>query len=1046
MKVLPRFLDNVRDGRWATFGLVASACFAILRTDPRVPLQAGALLMSDQPLQLGDCLEHLAAEKPGAVPLCTYRLQFNSRFHFADARRLVPYLFQLGVSHCYSSPILKARAGSPHGYDITDHDQLNPEIGTEEEFGELAAELKARDMGLLLDIVPNHMGVGAGDNPWWQDVLQNGRASAYADFFDIDWEPLKPELRNKVLIPILARAYGEALEEGNIHVVFEDGRFFVRYIDQVLPLDPQTIPMIFVPAMEARQHEGMHQAASEELNALLNALGHLPANCVTAPGEVQKRQNEMPALLEQLRRLTTGSHPARLQIHEALQRLSGTPGDARSFDALHELLEKQAYRLAFWRVSGEEINYRRFFDINDLVGLRMENPRVFAATHKLIRRLLAEDLVSGLRIDHPDGLLEPLQYFMRLQRLYGASQCRGGKPVLPQAIDGIELEIHGAFGGRVAGVAEAPLYLLVEKIFQAGERQPEDWPIDGTVGYDFANLVNGLFIDTRHERPFTELYRRVIDENLRPGKLIIESKKLVMRRALASEVNVLAHMLNEISNLDRRARDFTLNVLREAIRETIACFPVYRTYINELGHVSEIDRAYIEQAIDCAKRQNGTQVAAGFDFLRSILLEGHNGGATIYGYRRQLYFTLKFQQLTGPVMAKGLEDTSCYVYNRFISVNDVGGTPAAFGASPAEFHRANQERAQRWPNSMLSTSTHDSKRSEDVRARLNVLSEMPRVWSSLVMKWRRLNGKHKVQIPDGRAVPDNNEEYLLYQTLVGAWPLHMKDAEERSEFVRRIQQYMEKAVHEAKVNLSWLNTNPDYVAGLNSFVEKILLPSHRGKTNLFWESLQRFLPEVMYFGCINSLSQVLLKLTCPGVPDIYQGQEMWNFSLVDPDNRRPVDFDQRMRAAEELRTRAASEDPAEISQELLKNYRDGRIKLWVTMCALNFRRDHRDLFQLGSYLPLAVARGREEQVVAFARRHAGEIAITAIPRLNCTLMKGRQEPPIGAVWDESELLLPPEAAGRRLRNIFTGETIVAGSSLLCRKAFARFPLALLSLE
>ncbi len=1008
-------------------------------------MQAGALLMFDQPAQLRDCLDHLASKRPGAVPLCTYRLQFSARFHFADARKLLPYLRQVGISHCYGSPILKARAGSPHGYDITDHNQLNPEIGTEEEFGELAAELKARDMGLLLDIVPNHMGVGAGDNLWWQDVLQNGRASAYADFFDIDWEPLKPELRNKVLIPILARPYGEALEEGNIHVVFEDDRFFVRYFDKVLPLDPQTIPMIFVP-MEAWQHQREHQAARDELDALLNAFGRLPSNCVTAPGEVQQRQNEIPSLLEQLRRLAAGSDPARLQIQEALQRLNGTPGDGGSFDALHELLEKQAYRLAFWRVSGEEINYRRFFDINDLAGLRMENPRVFAATHKLIRRLLAEDLVSGLRIDHPDGLLEPLQYFMRLQRLYAASQCRGGKPVLPQATDGIELEIHGAFGSREAGAAEAPLYLLVEKIFQTGERQPEDWPVDGTVGYDFANLVNGLFIENSNERLFTDLYRRVIEENLRPGKLIIESKKLVMRRALASEVNVLAHMLNEISNLDRRARDFTLNVLREAIRETIACFPVYRTYIDERGHVSETDRAYIEQAIDCAKRQNGTQAAAGFDFLRSILLEGHNGGATIYGYRRQLYFTLKFQQLTGPVMAKGLEDTSCYVYNRFISVNDVGGTPAAFGASPAEFHRANQERAQRWPNSMLSTSTHDSKRSEDVRARLNVLSEMPRAWAALVMKWRRLNGKHKVQLPDGRAVPDNNEEYLLYQTLVGAWPLHVTGAAERSEFVRRIQQYMEKAVHEAKVNLSWLNTNPDYVAGLNSFVEKILAPSHRGKTNLFWESLQRFLPEVMYFGCINSLSQVLLKLTCPGVPDIYQGQEMWNFSLVDPDNRRPVDFDQRMRAAEELRTRAASEDPSEISQELLENYRDGRIKLWVTMCALNFRRDHRDLFQLGSYLPLEVARGREEHVVAFARRHAGEIAITAIPRLSCTLMKGREEPPIGAVWDESELLLPPEAAGRRLRNRFTGETIVAGSSLLCRKAFARFPLALLSLE
>ena len=408
-------------------------------------MQAGALLMSDQPAQLRDCLDHLASKRPGAVPLCTYRLQFNARFHFADARKLLPYLRQVGISHCYCSPILKARAGSPHGYDITDHNQLNPEIGTEEEFGELAAELKARDMGLLLDIVPNHMGVGAGDNLWWQDVLQNGRASAYADFFDIDWEPLKPELRNKVLIPILARPYGEALEEGNIHVVFEDDRFFVRYFDKVLPLDPQTIPMIFVP-MEAWQHQREHQAASDELDALLNAFGRLPSNCVTAPGEVQQRQNEIPSLLEQLRRLAAGSDPARLQIQEALQRLNGTPGDGGSFDALHELLEKQPYRLAHWRVSAEEINYRRFFDINELVGLRMENPQVFAATHKLIRKLLGEGAIAGLRIDHPDGLFNPPQYFMRAQMLHAASQCVGPEPVPPLAENGIESDVQSLFG------------------------------------------------------------------------------------------------------------------------------------------------------------------------------------------------------------------------------------------------------------------------------------------------------------------------------------------------------------------------------------------------------------------------------------------------------------------------------------------------------------------------------------------------------------------------------------------------------------------------
>jgi len=1003
--------------------------------------------MMDQSTGLCDCLERLASEKRGAIPLSTYRLQFNKDLRFEDARELIPYLGTLGISHCYCSPILKARAGSPHGYDIIDHNQLNPEIGTEEEFRRLATELKARGMGLLLDTVPNHMGVGAGDNPWWQDVLQNGRASAYADFFDIDWEPLKPELHNKVLLPILGNPYGEDLEAGHIQIAFEDSKLVAKYFDTVLPLDPQTISLALGSAKESRRpQEGGNGSAAAELDGLINALRKLPANSVTDSAEVRRRQDQAPALLDRFASLPRESSDATARVEQALRRLNGVVGDPRSFDRLHELLEKQAYRLAFWRVSGEEINYRRFFDINDLAGLRMENPRVFAATHRLMRRLLADGLISGLRVDHPDGLLDPLQYFMRVQRLYAASQCFGAEGTMPSAADGIELDVHAAFGQHEVAAQKAPLYLLGEKILERGEHLPEQWPVDGTVGYDFANQVNGIFIERRNERAFTELYHRVIDGGMRPERLIYECKKLVMRRALASEVNVLAHMLDEISNQDRRARDYTRGVLREAIRETMACFPVYRTYIDERGHVSETDRKYIEDAIECAKRQNGTLAQASFDFLRKILLlEGDDSEATIYGYRKHLYFTLKFQQLTGPVMAKGLEDTACYVYNRFISVNEVGGTPASFGIPVAEFHRCNQERVRCVPNAMLSTSTHDTKRSEDVRARLNTLSEMPRMWAQHVMKWRRINRKHKVELADGRIVPDNNEEYLLYQTLAGAWPLRMESAEERKAFVSRIQQYMEKAMHEAKVNLSWLNPNPDYVAGMNSFIERILTPGDRGKTNMFWDTLQKLLSQVLYFGCFNSLSQTLLKLTCPGVPDIYQGEEMWNFNLVDPDNRRPIDFEVRARAADELRSRSVTEALPAICHDLLRDYRDGRIKLWVTMRALNFRRDQSELFRRGSYLPLEV-RGKEEHVVAFAREHAGEMSITAVPRLSLTLMKGHEEPPLANVWGDTELLLPSQAAGKRWRNVFTDETVTGGQSLLCREVFASFPVALLALE
>jgi (1->4)-alpha-D-glucan 1-alpha-D-glucosylmutase len=521
-----------------------------------------------------------------------------------------------------------------------------------------------------------------------------------------------------------------------------------------------------------------------------------------------------------------------------------------------------------------------------------------------------------------------------------------------------------------------------------------------------------------------------------------------MDNALASEVNVLTHMLDEISSENRRARDFTLSVLGDAIRETIACFPVYRTYIDERGNVQEWDRRYIQQAIDRAKRRNGNVPPAVFDFLRSILLlEGHDTEVMLFGYSRQLYFTLKFQQLTGPVMAKGLEDTACYVYTRFLSVNEVGGSPGDFGMPLGEFHRGNQIRAEQWPSAMLATSTHDTKRSEDVRARLDVISEMPRLWSSHVMKWRRINRARKNVLEDGRAVPDNNEEYLLYQTIVGAWPMQMDGDAQLQEFIARIQRYMEKALHEAKVNASWINQKPEYVEALNQFIAAVLSPTYRGKTNLFWDSLQKLLPNVTYFGALNALTQTLLKLTSPGVPDVYQGQEMFDFSLVDPDNRRPVDFDLRTRTLEALRVRANSGDVAGLCEELLHEYRDGHVKLWLTWRVLDYRNSHRELFRRGKYTSIQVLEDKDEHVVAFTRSHEGETAIVAAPRLPYTLMKGSLHAPQGAVWGNVQLVLPEEASGRQFRNVLTGEVITPRreNTLLCREVFARFPVALLDL-
>ena len=991
---------------------------------------------------LAECLDRLAARKHADRPVSSYRLQFNREFRFVDARALVPYLHALGITHCYASPLLKARAGSAHGYDITDHNSLNPEIGTEEEFHALISELHANGMAMILDTVPNHMGVGHGDNPWWQDVLQNGRSSAYADFFDIDWEPFKPELRDKVLFPVLGGSYGVELERGHLRLRF-DGAFFVQYFDKRVPVDPQTIPLIFEPLGDLRvQPVEIPEAERAELEDVLFKLRQLPPNNSTDPQPVNRRRAEAPPLLQRLQQLAEHSGATRSLIESALAVLNGEAGLPRSFDWLHRLLDSQPYRLAHWLVSGEEINYRRFFDVNDLAGLRMENPRVFAATHQLLRRLLADGSVAGLRIDHPDGLLNPPQYFIRLQMLYAASQCCGAEPRGPVAENGIEEEVQTIFGQHEWMQRQAPLFVVLEKILEPGEHLPA-WPIDGTVGYGFTNLLNGIFIDARNRRSFTRIYERFIGGLVDPDTVIYEAKDQVMNTALASEVAVLTNLLDEISSADRHARDFTAKSLATVIRETIACFPVYRTYIDERGNVSELDRAYIDAAIARAKRRNEAMPASVFDFLRNILLlQGSAPGGDGEQYRKWLYFVLKFQQLSGPVMAKGLEDTACYVYNRLASVNEVGGSPAEFGFPVEEFHRGNLERAEKWPHALLLTSSHDTKRSEDVRARLNVLSEMPRDWSAASMRWRRMNQGAKITISDGRVVPDANEEYLLYQTLVGAWPFAQGLD---GTFAWRTQRYMNKAAHEAKVNLSWVNDNPEYVRALNEFIARILMPSNAGKRNPFPHRIEEFVRPVAYFGALNSLAQVLLKITAPGVPDFYQGNELWEFRLVDPDNRHRVDFDLRGRLLDDLLHQSEAGRLPELCSDLMANYQDGRIKMWVTMRALNFRREHRELFRAGSYTPLSAANEKQEHVVAFARSYEDQVIVVAVPRFSYTLMRGRVQPPIGDVWGNAELQLPAEVVGTRLLNIFTGEEFPAnGRTLPCRQLFAFFPVALLA--
>jgi (1->4)-alpha-D-glucan 1-alpha-D-glucosylmutase len=997
--------------------------------------------------ELASCLERLCADKQSHRPISTYRLQLNAGFRFEDARRLLPYLHALGITHCYASPILRARAGSQHGYDITDHNSLNPEIGTWEEFTAFVRDMKALGMGLILDTVPNHMGVGHGTNPWWQDVLENGRASAYAAFFDIDWAPLKMELRGKVLLPVLGDSYGEELEAGNMEMKFDAGSFYISYYDKRFPLDPHTYPMVFDLSGNIREFKrdaSWQEIEYPELHDLIGRFRELASRNSDSPEAVAARQREVPLLKTQLADLADRSANIRELIEQTRKRLNGTPDDKRSFDPLHRILELQAYRLAYWRVSAEEINYRRFFDINDLVGLRMENPAVFAATHKLIRKLLAEGMVDGLRLDHPDGLFNPVQYFTRIQMLYAASRCCGPEPQGPVADNGIEQDMLSLFSSQSLA-QQAPMYVLVEKILEAGEHVPTDWPVDGTVGYEFGNSLNHLFINSSTQRFFTNFYHRFIDGPIDINNLIYESKMQIMRSSLSSEVTVLTHMLEEIGSRDRRARDFTRTLLKDAIRETVACFPVYRTYIDERGTVSERDRTYIGEAIARAKRRNQNDTPAAYDFLRTVLLlDTANGNIIADQYRKRLQFTLKFQQLTGPVMAKGLEDTACYVYNRFISANEVGGSPTQFGLSMEEFHHDNQARAKDWPYSMLGTSTHDSKRSEDVRARLNVLTEMPKHWSAQVIRWRRANRSKKRALADGRMVPDANEEYFLYQTVLGAWPFEMNDRASRHEFIQRMQQYMTKAVHEAKVNLSWINQNQEYVDTLNHFIERILTPGTPKRPNPFLLQFESFVEPLKFFGAINSLGQVLLKITSPGVPDVYRGTEFWDLSLVDPDNRREVDYDVRQKALSELLHHEHEGGVFSLLEDMLRNISDGRAKLWTTMRALRFRRENNEIFRRGNYTPVFAANHFREHVVAFARQLNGKTVIAAIPRFACTLMNGERRFPLGAnVWQDGFVEVPEKI--NRLENVMTGEILTAENGLLlCREVFASFPVALLA--
>ncbi|MBI2001206.1 MAG: malto-oligosyltrehalose synthase [candidate division NC10 bacterium] len=989
------------------------------------------------------------------VPVATYRLQFSRAFTFSAARQMVPYLEALGVSDVYASSYLAARPGSLHGYDIADHNRLNPEIGTEEDYERFVAALQDRGMGQILDVIPNHMGIAASCNPWWNDVLENGPSSAYAEFFDIDWDPLKSQLANKVLLPILGDQYGRVLENQELALEYADGAFHLRYQETRLPIAPRSTTLILGHRLESLTATlGEADPHLQEYQSIITALTNLPGRSETAPDRVRERMREKEVIRRRLARLVEACGPVRASIEETVRIFDGKRGDPRSFDPLDRLLDDQAYRLADWRVAAEEINYRRFFDINELAAIRMENPAVFRETHRLILQLVAEGKVTGLRLDHPDGLFDPPRYFLALQRERLAHVAcarfdqQGGvaEPDRDAAVAVALQRFDATCQPDPAKAGCPPLYLLAEKILARGERLPIHWAIHGTTGYEFLTLVGGLFVDTSHEKAMTAACTAFAGQRTPYADLVHESKQLILQVSMSSELNVLGHALSRLAERDRHSRDFTLNSLTHALREVIACFPVYRTYID--GRSPEVtlqDRACVEVAVAFAKRRNPATNVSVFDFVRDVLLLRYPENADEAYREAQLAFVQKFQQVTAPVTAKGVEDTACYRYNRLVSLNEVGGEPDRFGISVEEFHRQCLSRQEKWPDGLSATSTHDTKRSEDVRSRIHVLSEIPREWRAAVGRWHRWNRRHASEV-DGRPAPDRNDEYLLYQTLVGAWPLGPMGQEEVAAFTARIQQYMLKAAKEAKVNTSWINPNEAYDQALRSFVARILEP---GPGNRFLPDFTLFQGFVARLGMVNSLAQTLMKITAPGVPDFYQGTEVWDFSLVDPDNRRPVDFAARAALLAGLRERIAAGDLAELARELVEDWPDGRIKLYTIHRALMSRRRTPDLFRTGAYVPLPTTGRHAERLCAFARRGGTWTVHTVVPRLVAPLTDTGARLPLGReVWGDTWVVLPEEVPRGSYTNLFTGAEVQAvehdgGARLAVGDLLAEFPVALL---
>ncbi len=963
------------------------------------------------------------------IPLATYRFQLRKDFGFEQIQQLLPYLQSLGISDLYLSPLFRAGENSTHGYDVVDHGQIEPALGGKEAFLKMAVAARAAGMGVMLDVVPNHMGIDDAGNRYWQDVLENGEAARYAHFFDVDWDAIPLNLKHRVLLPVLGKPFGATLEDGELSVMFDDRRLRIKYFARHFPLAPRTwteVLEVVAQRLAAVQESATRQSQVEqaELASILLQLRHLPPSDQRGGIAMRQRYREQRIARRRLAHLVDERPRVRRALESALAEINGVCGEPSSFNRLEALLAAQCYRLAYWRVASDEINYRRFFDVNELAAIRVEDPQVFHAVHRLIADLLAQNLVTGLRIDHPDGLLDPAQYFNDLQTLF--RQTRTGS------------------GGEAP---EEPLYIVAEKILSGNEQLPADWAVQGTTGYEFLNLVNRLLVHAEGVTEIRNSYEELAGVEATAAELLYESKREAAGSLMLSEMHMLAAQLYRIAQQQRASCDFTLPTLQRALQEVVACLHVYRTYVPPRGwEASEEDHRRIGLAVRLAKRRNPSMSRSPFDFLASVLLLQFPTSLDQEQREAWRHFALKLQQVSGPVAAKGVEDTAFYRYYPLASLNEVGGELDAGGLTADEFHRLMQHRVAAWPHGLSASSTHDAKRSEDVRARLHVLSETPQTWRDAVLRWRQMNRPWRQGV-EGEPIPDANEEYLLYQSMVGTWPVEAIADAQREPYVERIVQYMEKALREAKLHSSWMNPSEDYEAAVFDFVRRIMSP----EAAAFQADLGQFVATIADAGFVNALSQALLKITLPGVPDFYQGTELWDFSLVDPDNRRPVDFAARQTAWEEL-DRQCREDAEGAARKVAAAWPDPRAKLLVAARALALRRKWPDVFSLGQYVPLAAAGDAAEHLFAFARQHEDRWAIAVTPRHFHRLTHQTGAPSVqtslSAPWGNTTLALPA-GVGQLWRCELTGRTLHASAdndtlAFSAADVFNVLPVALLT--